>query len=74
MFNGAPPHVAHMKVKSNMPSFYMPDELKMEILNKSAITMAQIDLTQNSGVYISYLHLVKNSFCRRYNFVRLFFR
>lgn len=49
MYNGPPPHVAHMKVKANMPNFFMPDELKMEILNKSAITMAQIDLTHNVG-------------------------
>ncbi|WAQ97728.1 PAN3-like protein [Mya arenaria] len=47
MYQGAPPHVAHMKVKSNMPQFFMPDELKMEVLNRSAITMAQIDLGQN---------------------------
>lgn len=49
MYHGPPPHVAHMKVKNNMPSFFMADELKMEMLNKSAVTMAQIDLTQNVG-------------------------
>jgi len=49
MYQGPPPHVAHMKVKSNMPQFFMPDELKMEILNRSAIVMAQIDLGQNMG-------------------------
>jgi PAB-dependent poly(A)-specific ribonuclease subunit 3 len=49
MFHGPPPHIAHMKVKSNMPQFFMPDELKVEILNKSAVTMAQIDLGQNIG-------------------------
>lgn len=54
MFHGPPPHIAHMKVKSNMPQFFMPDELKVEILNKSAITMAQIDLGQNIGKYIVY--------------------
>ncbi|XP_052793703.1 PAN2-PAN3 deadenylation complex subunit pan3-like isoform X2 [Mya arenaria] len=50
MYQGAPPHVAHMKVKSNMPQFFMPDELKMEVLNRSAITMAQIDLGQNIDI------------------------
>ena len=51
MFHGPPPHIAHMKVKSNMPQFFMPDELKVEILNKSALTMAQIDLGQNIGEF-----------------------
>ncbi|XP_060556604.1 PAN2-PAN3 deadenylation complex subunit pan3-like isoform X2 [Ruditapes philippinarum] len=50
MFHGPPPHIAHMKVKSNMPQFFMPDELKVEILNKSAVTMAQIDLGQNIDI------------------------
>ncbi|KAL3878580.1 hypothetical protein ACJMK2_030916 [Sinanodonta woodiana] len=43
MFPGIPPHVAHMKIKSNMPQFFMPDELKLEILNRQALTMAQIN-------------------------------
>lgn len=59
MFHGPPPHIAHMKVKSNMPQFFMPDELKVEILNKSAITMAQIDLGQNTG---KFKHLRLNLF------------
>ncbi|XP_052226138.1 PAN2-PAN3 deadenylation complex subunit Pan3-like isoform X2 [Dreissena polymorpha] len=50
MYQGPPPHVSHMKVKSNMPGFFMPDELKMEVLNRSAITMAQIDLAQNIDI------------------------
>ncbi|KAL5011536.1 hypothetical protein ScPMuIL_010087 [Solemya velum] len=43
MYPGLPPHIGHMKVKANMPQFYMPDELKMEILNRHALTLAQID-------------------------------
>ena len=49
MYQGQPAHIAHMKVKSNMPQFFMPDELKMEILNRNALTMAHIDLGQNIG-------------------------
>ncbi|KAK3606405.1 hypothetical protein CHS0354_042055 [Potamilus streckersoni] len=45
MYAGIPPHVAHMKIKSNMPQFFMSDELKLEILNRQALTMAQINPT-----------------------------
>lgn len=50
MYQGQPAHIAHMKVKSNMPQFFMPDELKMEILNRNALTMAHIDLGQNIDI------------------------
>ena len=55
MYQGQPAHIAHMKVKSNMPQFFMPDELKMEILNRNALTMAHIDLGQNIGKYRRYI-------------------
>ena len=29
MYPGILPHVAHMRIKSNMPPFFLPDELKM---------------------------------------------
>ncbi|XP_067663719.1 PAN2-PAN3 deadenylation complex subunit pan3-like [Haliotis asinina] len=50
MYPGLPPHIAHMKVKVNMPQFFMPDEIKMELLNRHALTLAQIDPTQNPDV------------------------
>ena len=49
MYPGILPHVAHMKLKSNMPSFFMPDEIKSEILNRHAMSLAQIDQEQNPG-------------------------
>ena len=49
MYPGLLPHVAHMKVKSNMPSFFMPDEIKMEILNRHAMSLAQMDQEQRPG-------------------------
>lgn len=50
MFPSLPPHIAHMTVKKNMPQFYMVDELKMEVLNRHALTLAQIDLSQNQDI------------------------
>lgn len=49
MYPGILPHVAHMKLKSNMPSFFMPDEIKMEILNRHGQSLAQIDVEQHPG-------------------------
>lgn len=43
MYPGILPHVAHMRIKSNMPPFFLPDELKMEVLNRHAIMLAQVD-------------------------------
>ncbi|XP_013412688.1 PAN2-PAN3 deadenylation complex subunit pan3 isoform X1 [Lingula anatina] len=42
-YASVPPHIAHMKLKSNMPSFFMPDEIKMELLNKQAVTLCQVE-------------------------------
>lgn len=50
MFPSLPPHIAHLTVKKNMPQFFMPDELKMDILNKHALTMAQLDTTQTTDI------------------------
>lgn len=33
-FPGPPAHVEHMKPKANAPSFFMSDELRMELLNR----------------------------------------
>uniref|UniRef100_K1Q904 PAN2-PAN3 deadenylation complex subunit PAN3 n=3 Tax=Magallana gigas TaxID=29159 RepID=K1Q904_MAGGI len=50
MFPSLPPHIAHLTVKKNMPQFFMPDELKMDILNRHALTMAQLDTTQTTDI------------------------
>ena len=34
MYPGILPHVAHMKPKQNMPAFFMPEEIKMELLQR----------------------------------------
>jgi PAB-dependent poly(A)-specific ribonuclease subunit 3 len=43
VYPGLLPHIAHMKTKSNQPSFFMPDEMKMDILNKQSLTLMQMD-------------------------------
>ncbi|XP_069129497.1 PAN2-PAN3 deadenylation complex subunit pan3-like isoform X1 [Argopecten irradians] len=50
VFPSLPPHIAHMTVKKNMPQFFMPDELRVEILNRHALTMAQIDTSANPDI------------------------
>ncbi|XP_061165359.1 PAN2-PAN3 deadenylation complex subunit pan3-like isoform X1 [Saccostrea echinata] len=50
MFPSLPPHIAHLTVKKNMPQFHMPDELKMDILNRHALTMAQLDTTKVTDI------------------------
>ncbi|KAK6172940.1 hypothetical protein SNE40_016494 [Patella caerulea] len=50
MYPSIPPHIAHMKLKTNMPQFFMPDELKLQILNEHALTMAQIDQSHNPEI------------------------
>ncbi|XP_064608976.1 PAN2-PAN3 deadenylation complex subunit pan3-like isoform X2 [Liolophura sinensis] len=50
MFPALPPHIAHMKVKANMPQFFMPDEIKMDLLNRHALTLAQLDPEQNPDI------------------------
>ncbi|OQR66236.1 PAB-dependent poly(A)-specific ribonuclease subunit 3-like [Tropilaelaps mercedesae] len=39
MFSGPPAHVEHMKPKANAPSFFMADELRMELLNRYESTL-----------------------------------
>lgn len=50
VYPGVLPHMAHMKPKSNLPSFFMPDEIKAEMLNRHAVTLAQIDPEQNPDI------------------------
>ena len=49
MYPGILPHMAHMKPKPNMPGFFMPDEIKLEILSRHAMSLAQIDPEQSPG-------------------------
>ncbi|XP_074649984.1 PAN2-PAN3 deadenylation complex subunit pan3-like [Tubulanus polymorphus] len=43
MYPGVPPHIAHMKPRPTLASFACSEEIKMEMLNRSAVTMLQID-------------------------------
>ncbi|ELT95021.1 hypothetical protein CAPTEDRAFT_144629, partial [Capitella teleta] len=43
VYPGMLPHIAHMKPKSNQPSFFMPDEMKMELLNRQSLSLLQMD-------------------------------
>lgn len=49
-YPGMPSHIAHMKVKTNMPQFFMPDEIKMELLNRHACSLLQIDPAQHPDI------------------------
>ncbi|KAK2168696.1 hypothetical protein LSH36_15g19075 [Paralvinella palmiformis] len=50
MFTSILPHVAHMKPRAHQPSFFMPDELKLDILNKHAISLMQVDQEHNRDI------------------------
>ncbi|CAH1776344.1 unnamed protein product [Owenia fusiformis] len=50
MYPGALPHVAHMKLKSNIPSFSMPDEIKMDILNKHTLILQTMDAEVSADI------------------------
>lgn len=41
VFPGSAAHVEHMKPKANAPSFFLPDELRMDILHRQSLTLAQ---------------------------------
>lgn len=41
MYPGNPSHIEHMRPKANAPSFFLPDELKMDILRRHQLTMAE---------------------------------
>lgn len=48
LYPSVPAHVAYMKPKPNAPSFFVGDELKMDIMNKHSITMAQANPTDDT--------------------------
>ncbi|XP_059155645.1 PAN2-PAN3 deadenylation complex subunit PAN3-like isoform X2 [Physella acuta] len=42
-YPGIPSHVVHLKMKTAVPQYFAPDELKMDILNRHVLTMTQVD-------------------------------
>ncbi|XP_076318798.1 poly(A) specific ribonuclease subunit PAN3 isoform X2 [Tachypleus tridentatus] len=46
LYSGNPAHVEHMKPKANAPSFFLPDELRMDILRRRSLTLAQVNSEQ----------------------------
>uniref|UniRef100_T1JCH4 PAN2-PAN3 deadenylation complex subunit PAN3 n=1 Tax=Strigamia maritima TaxID=126957 RepID=T1JCH4_STRMM len=53
MFPGTPAHVAHMNPKANAPSFFMPDDLRIDVLHRHNLLMAQVDPEQFPGVRLT---------------------
>ncbi|GAB1604639.1 PAN2-PAN3 deadenylation complex subunit pan3 isoform X1, partial [Argonauta hians] len=49
-YPGMPSHIAHMKVKANMPQFFLPEEFKLEMLNRHACSLLQIDPAQHPDI------------------------
>lgn len=43
MYPGMPSHIVHLKLKSSVPQYFAPDELKMDILNRHATSMVGLD-------------------------------
>ncbi|GFR66446.1 PAB-dependent poly(A)-specific ribonuclease subunit PAN3, partial [Elysia marginata] len=43
MYPGMPSHIVHLKLKSAVPQYFAPDELKMDILNRHATSMVGLD-------------------------------
>ncbi|XP_037286439.2 poly(A) specific ribonuclease subunit PAN3 isoform X2 [Rhipicephalus microplus] len=41
MYPGNPTHIEFMKPKANAPSFFLPDELRMDILHRQSLSLAQ---------------------------------
>ncbi|XP_067134771.1 PAN2-PAN3 deadenylation complex subunit pan3 isoform X3 [Centruroides vittatus] len=48
IYSGNPAHIEHLKPKANAPSFFLPDELRMDILHRHSLTMAQANPEQYS--------------------------
>uniref|UniRef100_UPI0035900674 PAN2-PAN3 deadenylation complex subunit PAN3 isoform X2 n=1 Tax=Myxine glutinosa TaxID=7769 RepID=UPI0035900674 len=44
------PNVAYMQPKANAPSFFMPDELRQDLINRHLLTMSQIDQSENPDI------------------------
>lgn len=46
VYPGNPAHIEHMRPKANAPSFFLPDELRMDILRRHHLTMAEVNPEQ----------------------------
>lgn len=46
VYPGNPSHIEHMRPKANAPSFFLPDELRMDILHRLSLSMAQANVEQ----------------------------
>ncbi|XP_022651277.1 PAN2-PAN3 deadenylation complex subunit pan3-like isoform X1 [Varroa destructor] len=75
MFPGPPAHVEHMKPKANAPSFFMSDELRLELLSRAALLNSRVnaeffpDLPQHIDAYTNICPLetqVNKSHCYGY--------
>ncbi|CAG5115090.1 unnamed protein product, partial [Candidula unifasciata] len=50
VYPAMPAHVVHLRMKSSVPQYFAPDELKMDILNRHVLTMMQTDPASPIGV------------------------
>ncbi|GIY40905.1 PAN2-PAN3 deadenylation complex subunit pan3 [Caerostris darwini] len=41
LYPGNPSYIEHMRLKANAPSFFLPDELRMDILHRHSLTLAE---------------------------------
>ncbi|KAG8186382.1 hypothetical protein JTE90_026800 [Oedothorax gibbosus] len=41
VYSGNPAHIEHMRLKANAPSFFLPDELRMDILHRHHLALAE---------------------------------
>lgn len=47
VYPGNPSHIEHMRPKANAPSFFLPDELRMDILHRHQLTLAEANPDQH---------------------------
>ncbi|XP_035225557.1 PAN2-PAN3 deadenylation complex subunit pan3-like isoform X3 [Stegodyphus dumicola] len=47
VYPGNPSHIEHMRPKANAPSFFLPDELRMDILHRHQLTLAEANPEQH---------------------------
>ncbi|XP_015921767.1 PAN2-PAN3 deadenylation complex subunit pan3 isoform X2 [Parasteatoda tepidariorum] len=50
LYPGNPSHIEHMRLKANAPSFFLPDELRMDILHRHQLTLAEANPEQHTDL------------------------
>ncbi|XP_071949670.1 PAN2-PAN3 deadenylation complex subunit pan3-like [Antedon mediterranea] len=50
MYPSVPAHIAYMKQKPQGPSFFMGEDIKVDILHRHLVTLAQIDPTEHPDI------------------------